>query len=133
MMDKEDLKVKLKRYDYKYSEQFDKIVVKLGSSLEVEVDFSQSEKIIITDKLRGYNILTGVWSMSVRGSIIFNTILSFIYTMFYIYLNYIISKPIMSNFTIMFLILAFGWLILWTLYYLIKSESFKMLVKSWDK
>lgn len=132
-MNKEELKVKLKRYDYKYKEQFEKVIVKLGSSLEVAIDFSENEKVIITDKLRGYNILTGVWSMSVKGSIIFNTILSFFFFLFYSYLNYISSKPFTSFLTLMILVLAFGWIVLWTLYYLIKVESFKILIQSWDK
>ncbi len=131
-MNKEELKVKLKKYDYKFTDQFDVVTVKLGS-LEVKVDFSEIEKVIISDRLRGYNVLTGVWSMSIKGSIIFNSILSFLYLMFYFYLSYNLDKPFFNFLTLFFFILGVGWWILWTIYFLFKLEGFKTLIMSWDK
>jgi hypothetical protein len=132
-MNKQELKQKLNKYNYRYKEQFDKITVNLDSSLEIEIDYSEEDKVILTDKLRGYNMLTGVWSMSVRSSIIFNMIISFIYLLFFSYMRYFLHKPIMGFLFILMFIVGMGWIILWTSYYLIKSENFKTLVQSWDK
>jgi hypothetical protein len=34
---------------------------------------------------------------------------------------------------ILMFIVGIGWVVLWTTYYLIKSENFKTLIQSWDK
>jgi hypothetical protein len=132
-MNKQELKQKLNKYNYSYKEQFDKITVNLDSSLEIEIDYSEEDKVILTDKLRGYNMLTGVWSMSVRSSIIFNMIISFIYLLLFTYMRYILHKPFVGLLILLMFIVGMGWIILWTSYYLIKSENFKTLVQSWDK
>jgi hypothetical protein len=132
-MNKQELKQKLNKYNYRYKEQFDKITVNLDSSLEIEIDYSEEDKVILTDKLRGYNMLTGVWSMSVRSSIIFNMIISFIYLLLFTYMRYILHKPFVGLLILLMFIVGMGWIILWTSYSLIKSENFKTLVQSWDK
>jgi hypothetical protein len=132
-MNKQELKQKLNKYNYKYKEQFEKITVKLDSTLEIDIDYSEEGKVIITDKLCGYNMLTGVWSMSIRSSIIFNMIGSFIYFLFFSYLRYILHKPFLGFLILLLFVVGIGWVILWTSYYHIKSENFKTLVQSWDK
>lgn len=131
-MNKEDLKVKLKKFNYRCKEQHNTLTVNLGSSLDVIIEFSENDRIIISDKLRGYNILTGIWSMSVRGSIIFNSIQSVIYSLIFLYINYNLSNPKYSFFILMFFVLALGFIILWTNYYLVKLENFKTLVQIWS-
>ena len=131
-MNKEALKLKLEKYDYSYKEQFDKIIVNLDSSLEIQIDYSEQGKVVITNKLKGYNMLTGVWSMSVRGSIIFNTIISFLYFLFFSYLRYILHKPFLGFLILVIFVLGMGWIVLWTIYYLTKAENFKSLIQSWD-
>jgi len=132
-MNKAELKQKLNRYNYRHKEQFEKIIVYIDSTLEIEIDYSEGDKVIIADKLRGYNILTGVWTVSVKGSIILNTALSFLYLLVYSYLNYIINKPFFIYCTLMIFVLGVGWTILWTFYYLVKAENFKTLIQSWDR
>ena len=132
-MNKEKLKQKLKKYNYQYKEQFEKITVNLDSSLEIGIDYSEENRVIITDKLQGYNMLTGVWSMSIKGSIIFNTFISFFYFVFLSYLRYILHKPFLGYLIMVMFIIGIGWVILWTNYYLTKSENFKTLIQSWDK
>jgi len=132
-MNKEELKLKLKKYDYHYKERFDKIIVNLDSTLEIEIDYSVPDKVIITDKLRGYNMLTGVWSTSVKGAIILNMVFSFFYFLIYAFLSYSINKPFVNYLTLIIFVLGMAWIILWTNYYLVKSENFKTLVQSWDR
>jgi hypothetical protein len=132
-MNKQELKQKLNKYNYRYKEQFEKITVNLDSTLEIEIDYSEENKVIITDKLRGYNMLTGVWSMSIRNSIIFNMIISFIYLFFFSYMRYFLHKPFIGFLFILMFIVGIGWVVLWTSYYHIKSENFKTLIQSWDK
>jgi len=132
-MNKEELKHKLKRYNYKYKEQFDVIIVNLTPTLEIKIDYSEADRIIISDKLRGYNMLTGIWSMSVKTSIVFNTILSFVYALFFIFLNYSLNKQEFDVIIILLFVIGMCWLILWTNFYFVKAENFKTLIKSWDR
>ena len=131
-MNKEDLKLKLKKFNYRCKEQSNTLTVNLGSSLDVIIEFSENDRIIISDKLRGYNILTGIWSMSVKGSIVFNSIQSVIYSLIFLYINYNLSNIQYSFFMLLFFILAVGFIILWTTYYLVKLENFKTLIQIWD-
>ncbi len=132
-MNKEELKHKLKRYNYKYKEQFDVIIVNLTPTLEIKIDYSEADRVIISDKLRGYNMLTGIWSMSVKTSIVFNTILSFVYALFFIFLNYSLNKQEFDVIIILLFVIGMCWLILWTNFYFVKAENFKTLIKSWDR
>ena len=132
-MDKDELKLKLKKYNYKVKEQFDVVIVSLSPSLEVRIDYSEPDRIIISDKLIGYNILTGVWSMSIKGSIIFNGITSFIYALIFSLLHISFKDQSFNLYIILFFIIAMAWIILWTNYFHVKVENFKTLIKSWDK
>jgi len=132
-MNKEELKQKLKKYNYKYKEQFDVIIVNLTPTLEIKIDYSEADRVIISDKLRGYNMLTGIWSMSVKTSIVFNTILSFVYALFFIFLNYSLNKQEFDVIIILLFVIGMCWLILWTNFYFVKAENFKTLIKSWDR
>jgi hypothetical protein len=129
-MKKEELKQKLTMYNYSYKEQFEKITVNLDSTLEIEIDYSEESKVIISDKLRGYNLLTGIWTMSIRGSLIYNTFLSFFYFLFFSFLRYILHKPFLSFLILGMYVIGMGLVILWTNSYLIKYENFKTLIQN---
>lgn len=76
-MEKEKTIEFLKKYDYKFQEEDHKIVVKLDFSHLVYLDFSENDKLKITDKLTGYNFLTGLISMSLKNAVIYNCIMFF--------------------------------------------------------
>jgi len=130
-MTKEELKQKLKKYNYKFKEQFDVVIVNLSPSLEVRIDYNDPDRVIISDKLIGYNVLTGVWSMSIKGSIIFNGIMSLVYALFFAFL--IENNHSFDLYITFFFIIGMAWIILWTNYFHVKADNFKTLIKSWDR
>ncbi|HAN77202.1 MAG TPA: hypothetical protein DCQ31_05220 [Bacteroidales bacterium] len=120
---KEAIKLKLEKYDFKYSEKKNILNVKFGHSQEICIDFSNPEKIIIKDKLVSWNFLTGVIEMSLKATMVFNTIgLLIIATMFALF-----DIP-NASFYFTFL---FGLVAIWTLYYLVRSENFKKMLINW--
>jgi len=54
-MNKEIIKQKLEKFDYEFYEKGNKLIVKLGFSLDMEVEFTDENKIEIKDKLKGWN------------------------------------------------------------------------------
>ncbi len=120
---KEAIKLKLEKYDFKYSEKKNILNVKFGHSQEICIDFLNPEKIIIKDKLVSWNFLTGVIEMSLKATMVFNTIgLLIIATMFALF-----DIP-NASFYFTFL---FGLVAIWTLYYLVRSENFKKMLINW--
>lgn len=132
-MNKEELKLKLRKYNYKFKEQFDVVIVNLTPTIEIKIDYSEADRIIFSDKLIGYNVLTGVWSMSIKGSIIFNGIMSLVYALFFAFLTENFNDHSFGLYFTFFFILGMAWIILWTNYFHVKAENFKTLIKSWDR
>lgn len=121
-MEKEKTIEFLKKYDYKFHEEDQKIVVKLDFSQRVYLDFSEDDKMKITDKLIGYNLLTGLLSISFKNAVIYNSIMCF-FTLFIVsILNF---KGMGNNLLIIFGFIMIQYL-LFSPYYLIKLESFKI-------
>lgn len=50
----------LNKFNYNFSEKNSMISVKLGLGQIVNINFEESNKIIISDKLVGFNFLTGM-------------------------------------------------------------------------
>lgn len=120
-MDKDSALNFLNQYNFKYSEYGDLITVKLDFAQRVVLDFSKTHKLIITDKLTGWNLLTGFIEMNLKNAIIYNFV-SGIITLF-------ILIAIQAKNSGMNLIPIFMTFILWTLlfsgYYALKLENFK--------
>lgn len=134
-MNKETIKQKLEKFDYEFYEKGNKLIVKLGFSLDIEIEFTDENKIVIKDKLRGWNFLTGMFEMSIKSSLVFNTISTFIMAMIFLLINHIapIEDRILGMLTLFIFILIALWLMLWTNYFLTKAENFKKLIESMDK
>lgn len=125
-MDKEKIKQNLNKYDFKYVEKGEVITVKLDFSHDVSIHFNNGNKIIITDRLVHWNFLTGGIQMSLKNSMIY----SFIGLIFggFIF-NYFLMN---NNFNAVFLFMTYGfWVVLFTIYYLIKFEGFKQQINNW--
>jgi len=124
---KELLKSKLDKYDYKYSCRKNEIKVKLGHSLEINIELSNPKKIIIKDKLVSWNFLTGGIEMSLKSTMVFNTIgIIFIAIMFAI-LEIKTKVPNVSIYLLFLIVLV----VIWTIYYMIKAENFKKMIITW--
>jgi len=121
---KENLLKKLDRYDYKYSENANVVTVKLGLSQIVNIDFSKTDKCIISDNFTGWNFLSGMMGMSLKNTMIYNSVgLVVVLILMVVMDNFVLAPTV--------LIMLSVWIIIWTFYYLIKFESFKTQIISW--
>ena len=119
----------LNKFDYKFEKKNNQIIVKLDLAQRIIIDFSNPEKIKITDRLVGWNFLTGLIEMSIKNATIYNFIGALVLTIMFVYLD-LESDGINLIFFFLTFIL---WVILWTTFYLIKAENIKQTLISWNK
>ena len=120
-MEKEKVLNFLNKYNYNYSEKNNSIFVKLELAQQVKIEFDGPNKIIIKDKLIGWNFLTGMIEMTLKNAFIYNfagTILLGILCM------YSENKENGLNMIALFLVFV-TWIVLFSGYYIVKLESFK--------
>ncbi|MBK7087178.1 MAG: hypothetical protein IPH53_22055 [Flavobacteriales bacterium] len=60
MHHKDNIKRQLDRFGYNYAERDQKLEVRLGYNLSTTIDLSQEGKVLLTDRLHGWNLLTGL-------------------------------------------------------------------------
>ncbi|NVO10904.1 MAG: hypothetical protein HXX16_13145 [Bacteroidales bacterium] len=110
----------LNKFDYKYSEQDEKLTVELDFSLQIIIDLSVNEKIKLSDNLKRSNILTGPFQMSIKGSMIYSLILFSIGVLIFVEILQIKDPGFLVFFPI-----VFCWNFYWVINYLIRAENFK--------
>ncbi|RLD62911.1 MAG: hypothetical protein DRJ01_05130 [Bacteroidetes bacterium] len=126
---KEILIKNLKRYRYNFSENKHQIIVKLGLSQIVKINFNEDDTISITDKLTGWNFLTGIIDMSIKNSMIYQTIGLIIGALLLIFVDgkeRILFSPLLT-----ILIAITGLIIIWSVFYLIRAENMKTKIIFW--
>jgi hypothetical protein len=123
---KELVKKNLEKYAYQYIERSSVLYVKLGLSFVGQIDFSHKDKCIITDRLKGWNFLTGMIEMSLKSAMIYITIGLLINVLCCSFFE----KELSYNFVYVMIGLV-AYEIIWMAYYSIKSESFKIQVMNW--
>jgi hypothetical protein len=119
----------LKRFDYKYQRKNNEITIKLDFSQRIIMDFSDSEKVIIKDKLVSWNFLTGLIEMSIKNATLYNFIGATITTFLFLYMDLEFGEPNLIFFYLLFVI----WVLLWTIFYLVKAENIKRILISWNQ
>lgn len=117
----------LKKFDYKFQKKNNQI--KMDFSQRTIIDFSDSQKIKIKDKLVGWNFLTGMIEMSIRNATLFNFIGAMVMTFLFVYLDLEFGTTNLIFFFLAFII----WILLWTIFYLVKAENLKRILISWNK
>ena len=123
-MTKEKILTHLKTFNYDFKAQSDRIVVKLGYCLEAEIEFDDG-RIVVKDKLKCWNFLTGVFEMSLKGAMVFNTIFTLIIAVVFVYMNFLTENTILQLMKILAFVLILFWILLWSNYYHTKFESFR--------
>lgn len=113
----------LEENNYKYKVKNQVIVVSLEFSQNVVIDLSNASKIVISDDLVNWNFLTGCIKMSLKNAILYNFILLIFFGFFCQYAAFI-----EYNFTCL-LLTFIAWVLLFSVFYLIKLESFKLQFK----
>ena len=124
---REILKQKFETYGYKYSENSDELIVDLGHSQMIYIKLSTKDKFLISDKLVGWNFLTGLIEMSFKKAMVYNTVILILCALIFMSMH---QMSMSLNFVFIFLTLSI-WTTIWSLYYLIKSENFKSQVMNW--
>ena len=121
IMDKIQILNFLTKYNFRYSVNTEIITVNLDFAQKVILDFSQPEKLKINDRLTGWNVLTGLISMSLKHAIIYNFVVAAIIGILFI--NIKIEN---SEFNLIpFYLVIILWILLFSGYYLVKLENFK--------
>lgn len=119
----------LEKYDYNYSVKDDCILVRLGLSQEIKMEFHEPYKIVIKDKLVGWNFLTGFFDMSLKNALIYNLFGSIILGTLSIYSG---NNNHNINFIALYLVFM-TWAVVFLIFYLVKLESFKIQILYWMK
>lgn len=119
----------LNKFDYKFEKKNNQIIIKLDLAQRIIIDFSNPEKIKITDRLVGWNFLTGLIDMSIKNASIYNFIGALVLTIIIVYMDLEYDG---INLIFFFLTWTF-WVILWTTFYLIQAENIKRTLMIWNK
>ncbi|WP_240723695.1 hypothetical protein [Flavobacterium sp. J27] len=77
----------LNKFDYKFEKKNNKIIVKSDYAQRIIIDFSDPEKVKITDRLVGWNFLTGLIEMSIKNATLYNFIGAIIMTFLFVYMD----------------------------------------------
>lgn len=116
----------LEKFEYKYS--------KINNSIRINLDYKQvviieiiGEKILINDELTSWNPLTGLVNMSLKKSLSYNTVGLILIYVFVLLIN--LSNEVNLLFTLFPSIIFSTWIIIWSIYYLVKLEFFKIFIK----
>jgi hypothetical protein len=120
-MEKEKTLIFLQTYNFNYSVENNSIVVKLNFAQCIIIEFNTDNKIIIKDKLVGWNFLSGMIVMNLKNAIILNCLGALaigVYTIF-------LENAQNSFNTNALLILFVSWFIVFANYYHSNLENFK--------
>ena len=119
----------LNKFDYKFERKNSKLIIKLDFAQRIIIDFSNPEKIKITDRLVGWNFLTGLIEMSIRNAVLYNFIGAIVMTFLFVYLDLEYGGLNLVFFFLGFII----WVLLWTIFYLAKSDNIKQNIIRWNE
>ena len=128
-MEKQKVLNFLNKYNFIYSEKNNSIFVKLELAQQIEIEFNEPNKIIIKDKLTGWNFLTGIIQMSLKNALIYN----FVGMLILGTLTMISANENNGLDFIPFLFVFSTWVILFSVFYIVKLENFKNQVINWTK
>lgn len=128
-MEKDKVISFLNKYNYSYSEKNNSIFVKLEHAQQIIIEFDEPNKIILKDKLIGWNFLTGMIEMSLKNAFIYNFIGTILFGILCLYSE---NKTNGLNLIAMFLVFI-TWVILFSTLYIVKLESFKNQIINWTK
>lgn len=117
----------LDKYDYQYIHQNRVIIVKLDYAQQIIIDVTNPDKVIIKDKLVGWNFLTGSIQMNIKNAMLYN----FVGLVLFSFL--LIVKDNHAQIFTPFFLTFIAWVLMWTIFYHVKSESVKQQIISWTK
>lgn len=131
-MSKEKIKNKLIKYRMSYSESQKTLIVNLGLSQEIQIAFSEDNKVLITDRFTNWNPISGILKISLKNAMIIQSITIFLSWLFLLIIFSSFKFGVeYFEFITMVLVGSWGFAIFWSTYYLIKLENFKGILINW--
>jgi hypothetical protein len=127
---KTTIKNYLERFGYNFNDHGEILSVRLGFSQYMMIDLSNTGKIKMVDRLKGWNFLTGIIETRLKGAMLYNTIGLMAIALIFIMLTGYVANTIIL--TLIFTALV-GYMLLWSAFYLVKAESFRQQVSIWIK
>lgn len=118
----------LSAFNYKYRTDANGIVVSVDSKLDVALTFHNDKFVKYTDSLKGWNPISGIFSLSLHQSLWYNTIGLIIV---FVILELLKFSKYSYDFTYL-LIIAVALNFMWFFYFHIKLEGFKNRIESWS-
>ncbi|UPQ80364.1 hypothetical protein M0M57_05875 [Flavobacterium azooxidireducens] len=115
----------LEKFDYNYSTAGDIVTVKLDFSHVVTIELCQN-RIIIKDKLLGWNFLTGAIEMSLKSSFIYNFVGAVVFGFLCLFASFELNIELNSLY-----LLFITWVILFSGFYLANYHSFRQQIMYW--
>ena len=119
----------LTKYGYTFLEMEDSLNVKLGFALHAEINFSADGRILVKNRLGGWNFLTGMLEMNLSQALLYNFAgIVFISALFLLLLRD-------TNFFYLLLAYLFilSWVIFWGIFYHHIFEHFKTRIMLGDR
>ncbi|MEM9391539.1 MAG: hypothetical protein AAGA02_13765 [Bacteroidota bacterium] len=118
----------LNKFGYSFTKKNNVIQIKMDFAQRLFIRFSESGQIIIKDKLVGWNFLTGLIEMNLKNAFLYNFVSALLITVLMAY--FFVEEGI--TYVVFFYLIFITWLLLWTTYYLLKAESIKRVLISWN-
>ncbi|MFG6687834.1 hypothetical protein ACGK9U_14720 [Mariniflexile sp. HNIBRBA6329] len=113
----------LKKFDYNYEKRDKALIIDMEFSQKVLVDFSNPESVVMTNKLKGWNFLTGIIPSSIKNAVFLNLALGII-------LSLLISLYDTQAGVFFFLGLMF-WILVWFTFYHSKFNNLQQFLMKW--
>lgn len=113
----------LKKFDYNYERRDNALIVDMNFSQKVLVDFSNPENVVMINKLKGWNFLTGIFPSSIKNAIVLNLIIGGIFSL-------LISLYDTKAGLFFFLGLLF-WVLVWFTFYHSKFNKLQQFLTKW--
>jgi hypothetical protein len=124
------IKNHLERFGYDFNDHGEILSVRLGFSQHMVIDLSDPDKIRLIDRLKGWNFLTGIVETGLKGAMLYNTIGLIAIALIFIFLTgYVANTMVLALIFTAFV----GYILLWSVFYLVKAESFRQQVCIWIK
>lgn len=113
----------LKKFDYNYHKRDSELIIEMDFSQKVLVDFSNPKEVIMTNKLIGWNFLTGIIPATIKNAVWLNVTAGVI-------LSFIIALYDTKSGIFFFLGLMF-WVLVWFTFYYSRFDKLKQFLITW--
>lgn len=115
----------LRKFDYCYERHNNELIVEMDFSQSILIDFSNPKDIVITDKLIGWNFLTGIINMSIKNAVFFNLLFGSILSLMVAFID--LKTGIFIFVGVMI------WAFSWSAFYFSKKQTLRRFLINWNK